>query len=103
MLRRLKRLPGDLSDGRADIWSTGVMHLRDAGRRVAIQGKDISALYRLINEPFIPLPEFGRDLPDGLSAILEKAVVKKLDDRCATAEQMAFDLHSIPRPLKMIG
>ena len=95
-----ERLKGEPSDGRADIWSTGVMLYEMLTGDLPFKGKDVSSLYRVINEPFVSPSEFVQDLPDGLSVILEKALAKEPGDRYSTAEEMAFDLQVISHALR---
>ena len=95
-----ERLKGEPSDGRADIWSTGVMLYEMLTGELPFKGTDISSLYRVINEPFDSLSEIVHELPDGLSVILERALAKKPEDRYSTAEEMAFDLHVISHTLR---
>jgi serine/threonine protein kinase len=95
-----ERLKGETSDGRADMWSTGVMLYEMVTGALPFKGSDISSVYRVIHEPYVPVAEHVRDLPYGLSRILDKALAKQVDERYATAEEMAFDVHRLARELK---
>ena len=95
-----ERLKGDASDNRADIWSTGVMFYEMLTGELPFKGKDVSALYRVIHEPYTPLQDFVEDLPQGLSDVVQKALAKRVEDRYKTAEEMAFDLQVVSNSLK---
>ena len=95
-----ERLKGDASDNRADIWSTGVMFYEMLTGELPFRGKDVSALYRVIHEPYTPLHDSVEDLPQGLSNVVQKALAKRVEDRYETAEEMALDLQVVSNALK---
>ena len=95
-----ERLKGEDSDGRADIWSVGVMLYEMLTGELPFKGSDVSSLYRVIHEPYVPLATYVQDLPDGLSRVLDKALAKQVDARYATAEEMAFDLQALGEGMK---
>jgi serine/threonine protein kinase len=95
-----ERLKGEDSDGRADIWSVGVMLYEMLTGELPFKGSDVSSLYRVIHEPYVPLATYVQDLPDGLTRVLDKALAKQVDARYATAEEIAFDLQSLSEGLK---
>jgi serine/threonine protein kinase len=95
-----ERLKGEVSDGRADLWSVGVMLYEMVTGALPFKGGDISSVYRVIHEPYVPVKEYVRNLPEGLSHVLDKALAKELGKRFATAEQMASDVHRLARELE---
>lgn len=95
-----ERLKGEPSDGRADIWSVGVMLYEVLTGELPFKGSDVSSLYRVIHEPYVPLAQYVQDLPDGLNGVFDKALAKQVDARYATAEEMAFDLQALGESLK---
>ena len=95
-----ERLKGEASDGRADVWSVGVMLYEMLSGELPFKGSDVSSLYRVIHEPYVPLTEHLQDLPNGPILVLDKALAKQVETRYATAEEMAFDLHVLAEGLK---
>jgi serine/threonine protein kinase len=93
-----ERLKGEVSDGRADIWSAGIMLYEMISGDLPFRGKDVSALYRVIHDPYPPITQMVEDAPEELKAVLDKALAKEAKDRYATAEEMAFDLQALGGP-----
>jgi len=98
-----ERLKGEMCDGRADLWSVGVMLYEMIAGELPFKGQDVSALYKMIHEPFAPLQNFVSNVPEPLTTVVERALAKRVEDRYATAEEMAFDLQEIGDALKKEG
>ena len=95
-----ERLLGKTADGRADIWSVGVMLYRLLAGRLPFPGDDISILQKVLHEPYDPLQSLLTGYPPALDNVLERALAKKPADRYETAEDMAADIEAINDELK---
>jgi serine/threonine protein kinase/predicted negative regulator of RcsB-dependent stress response len=95
-----ERLLGKPADGRADIWSVGVMLYRLLAGRLPFPGDDISILQKVLHEPYDPLQTLLSGYPPALDHVLEHALAKKPADRYETAEDMAVDIEAINDELK---
>lgn len=84
---------GDNVDQRTDLWSLGALYYELLTGQPPFHGKSgMSVLHSVIADPFPPLRELRRDLPEEAERIVNKALQKDPARRYATAEEMAQDL-----------
>ena len=94
---RLKGLP---FDGRSDIFATGVMLYLLLTGQLPFAGEDMAVLQKLVNEPHPPLSTWLASYPPALDGIIDRALAKDPEQRYATAEDFASDLHALIEELK---
>jgi serine/threonine-protein kinase len=83
-------------DKRCDLFSLGcVLYELSCGERAFTGDSYAETLYRLINEPHIPLTERNPAFPPEMSAIIDRALAKHPDDRFASAKEMAAALRQL--------
>jgi serine/threonine-protein kinase len=95
-----ERLKGRPFDGRSDIFSTGVMLYLLLAGQLPFTGEDMTVLQKLVNEPHPPLNTFLANYPPALDAIIDRSLAKDPEQRYATAEEFAADLHALGEQLK---
>lgn len=87
---------GDFTDGRADIYSVGVMLYEMTTGRVPFQADSAVsvAIMQLQNEPVKPT-EINPNIPFGLEQITLKAMAKDVENRFESAGEMLRDLTTV--------
>jgi tRNA A-37 threonylcarbamoyl transferase component Bud32 len=88
-----EQIQGKEVDHRADIFSLGVVLYEMLTRKKPFSGENMTVVtHRIVHEPFTPPEELVPDLPEGLRAVLRRALEKDPERRFARASQMAEDL-----------
>ena len=95
-----ERLKGQPFDGRSDIFATGVMLYYMVTGQLPFAGEDMTVLQKLVNEQHPPLSTFLTSYPKELEAIIDKSLAKDPEQRYASAEEFAADLHTLGEELR---
>jgi serine/threonine-protein kinase len=95
-----ERLKGRPFDGRSDLFAVGVMLYLMLTGQLPFTGEDMTVLQKLVNEPHPPLGTYLTNYPPALDAIIDRSLAKDPEQRYATAEEFAADLHALGEQLK---
>ena len=95
-----ERFKGEAIDGRADIFSAGVMLYLMLTGHLPFGGGEATASYKIVNEAHTSLGTHIHNYPPALDAIMDQALAKSPFDRYATAEDFADALHEVIEDLK---
>jgi len=96
-----EQVRGQSLDQRADIYALGIMLYEMLAGRVPFDADSaLSVMLMHINEPVPDIHLLNRNVPDGLVAIVEKALAKDPNDRFQSARQMASALRPYLPPVQ---
>ena len=83
-------------DGRADVFSTGVMLYLLLTGELPFSGTDAGQVQlKILNESFASLRSILPNAPEVLEQIVARSLAKNPDERYATAEEMSLDLGGV--------
>lgn len=88
-----EQIAGKKVDGRSDLYSLGVMAFQLLTGTLPFRAESMAELmFKIANEPAPDVLTVNPALPQQLAAVIARALVKNLDDRYATGQEMASDL-----------
>jgi serine/threonine protein kinase len=87
---------GQRVDGRADIYSLGIVCYEMLTGRVPYTGDTpLSVIMKQVNEPLPPLREMQPDLPEPVVAIIEQALQKDVNQRFQSADEFLLAIRGV--------
>ncbi|HEY7819255.1 MAG TPA: serine/threonine-protein kinase, partial [Vicinamibacteria bacterium] len=91
-----EQIRGEKLDGRTDIFSAGcILYELLTGVRPFSGESATSILYSIVHETPKPIAEKSADFPQEIQKIVDRALAKKVEDRFASAGEMAKELEKI--------
>jgi len=97
-----EQIMGQPVDGRADLFSAGVLLFEMLGGKKPFAGDSATAVvYQIMHVEPPTIRSVVPDLPDALDEIVSRALQKKADDRYSRASEMASDLQMVKMMLDL--
>jgi hypothetical protein len=91
-----EQVRGETPDLRVDIYSLGITLFEMLGGRPPFEADSAMTLLMMhVNDPVPDIRELNPEVPDGLAAVLKKALAKDRNDRFASATEFAKALRAI--------
>jgi eukaryotic-like serine/threonine-protein kinase len=88
-------------DARADLWAVGITIYECIGGQRPFRAKgNFNLMKSIVSELHAPLCEIRAPLPDGLEAIVTRALAKNRDDRYQTASAFQRDIAGVLRAIQ---
>ena len=95
-----EQLSGKKVDGRSDLFSLGVMLFQMCSGQLPFTGDSMATLmFKIANEPHPDISSVRPELPPGLTAIIDKALSKDVNERYSRGAEMARDLQTLQAQL----
>jgi tetratricopeptide (TPR) repeat protein len=86
------------ADARSDIFSFGVVLFELTTGQTPFQAdSDAALLLKIVSSPAPPLKALRADAPDRLDQIVQRALMKRPEDRYQAADELAVDLQALGR------
>ncbi|MBW3672304.1 MAG: protein kinase, partial [Acidobacteria bacterium] len=91
-----EQVKGTAVDGRADIFSLGVVLFESLTRQKPFGGDSLTTIsYRIVHENFTPPSELDPRIPEAFDGVVEKCLRKSPADRYQSGSELAADLRAI--------